>query len=236
MGERVHGSYAELANEYYNSAYHPTCANFRDASASILKTWLPEHWQDREWICEVGAGRSLVAETASQLKLKNQHLVLLDSASEMMMHSHSALDSGCRGVLADARALPFVDNGLALVVSILGDPYNTPSFWREVSRVLSPNGNVIFTTPAFAWSSVFRRNESQMQSYAEFKTTNGSQLLVPSFICSEKEQVAMMESCGLRIKESTDISVDQLNSSNISRKLEGADNDIVVTGYLATVA
>ena len=102
--------------------------------------------------------------------------------------------------------------------------------------MLSPNGNVIFTTPAFAWSSVFRRNESQMQPYAEFDTKNGRQVLVPSYICSEKEQIAMMESCGLRIRESTDISIDQLNSTNISRKLEGAVNDIVVTGYLATVA
>lgn len=56
-----------VAPEYYDPVRHPTCGNFRRASEILLAKWLSKFEGIRE-VCEVGAGKSVVAE----LLLKKQ--------------------------------------------------------------------------------------------------------------------------------------------------------------------
>lgn len=229
-----HGTYDELAEEYYDRRRHPTCANFRDACALLYQQWLPRCWHQTGWICETGAGRSLVAEIAVERQLRTEGLILLDSAPNMLAHSAEVISAACNAVLGDARQLPFADNSLSVLIATLGDPYNTPRFWQEVRRVLAEDGVVIFTTPSYIWSSTFRGTEKEAQHMAEFKVSDGRRIFVPSFIYPEADQAEMLGAHGLRIRETERVTVDQLHVEQVSPKLRCATHGDIVTGYWVT--
>ena len=233
--KQVRGTYDELAEEYYDRGRHPTCANFRDACALIYQQWLPQCWPQHRWICETGAGRSLVAEIAVERQLDTGGLILVDSAPHMLAHSVEAIRAGCNAILADALQLPFVDSSISVLIATLGDPYNTPRFWREVVRVLAKNGFVIFTTPSYAWSSTFRRTEKDEQDVAEFELRDGRRILVPSLIFPEAEQVALLAAYGLLVRKTIRVTVDQLQAEQMSSKLRCAVHGEIVTGYWAAL-
>ena len=77
----------------------------------------------------------------------------------MLAYSAAWFRRGARPVIADALRLPIRSACFGLVVASLGDAYNDPQFWSEVSRVLQPGGVVLFTTPSFEWAVSFRREE-----------------------------------------------------------------------------
>ena len=233
MDDYPHDSYADLAAEYYDRERHPTCANFRDGSAQIIRRWLPDYWPDDGWVCEIGAGRSLVTEIADELSLNQRNLVLLDSVPEMMNLTTTVSDASLSLVVADALCLPFGENTMELMIASLGDPYNTPTFWYEVARVLVPGGTVLFTTPAIAWSSAFR-DDGGAHAYAEFELRDGRKISVPSFIHTEDQQASLMASCGLDVEDVVPVTVDMLDPTQLSPKLNCVGNGAVVTGYPAT--
>lgn len=235
MVEHMYGTYNDLAEEYYDGSRHPTCANFRDGSAKIYEQWLSKNWSPDGWICETGAGRSLVSEIACQRSLPCQRIILLDSAPRMMTHSAESIRGGCHAVLADALRLPFADRSLSLLIATLGDPYNVPAFWQETARVLTLSGTVIFTTPSHAWASAFRHNTTNERSVAEFQVRDGRRIHVPSFIYPEDQQTAMMHTCGLQVEATTGVGIGQLDSTQVSAKLRCITGGEIVTGYWATI-
>lgn len=232
---KSHGGYDELAAEYYDRHRHPTCANFRDACALLYQQWLPRRWPRSGRICETGAGRSLVVEVAAEHRLDTRGLILLDASAHMLAHSAAAIRAGCDAVLADALQLPFADRSLALLIATLGDPYNTPRFWQEVERVLATDGAVLFTTPAHAWSSAFRRHDATEQQVAEFEAHDGRHILVPSFIYPEAEQVAMLAAHGLTVRKTQGVSTGQLPAEQLSAKVRCATHGEIVIGYWASL-
>ncbi len=150
------GSYADLASEYYDARRHPTCANFREASAVFLAEELAAFNPRGGLVAEIGAGRSLVAEIMAGAALARSRLVLIDASHEMLAHSVKWLSAGALGTVADARQLPIGRHSVELGVVPLGDAFNNCAFWSEVARVLRPGGLCLFTVPAFAWAQEFR--------------------------------------------------------------------------------
>lgn len=225
-------AYAELAAEYYDRTRHPTCANFRNGSIWILEQWLTEAWPASGWICETGAGRSVVSEVAARRGLDRGKLILLDSVPAML----EPTDDQSHFLIADALKLPFCDNALELLVSSLGDPYNVPDFWSEATRVLKPGGSVLFTTPSMPWSLAFRADEDDMRQSAEFELIGGRVVSVPSFILSEEDQSALMRSSGVLIDDIRSATASELDASRLSPKLECVGQGPIVTGYRGTVS
>jgi len=152
----------------------------------------------------------------------------------MLAHSAEALSAGCKAVLADVLRLPFTDYSLSVLIATLGDPYNAPRFWQEVTRVLAPDGIVIFTTPSHAWSSTFRRPEKEEQHVADFEMRDGRHITVPSFIYPEAEQIAILAAHGLQVQETKCVTINQLQEGRVSSKLQYARHGEVVTGYWAS--
>lgn len=226
------GSYEDVASEYYDGERHPTAANFRNASALLLEAWLPAAFPQDGEIVEVGAGRSLLAEQLHDVGMPMDSLTLTDASEVMLDYSRVWERYGARIEVADAASLPIEDGTVALLVSILGDPYNTPAFWREVARVLRPDGTCLFTTPSHRWSEAFRAQAEEPPLCAEF-VVGGGPVLVPSFIYPVEEQTRLIEDAGLHVADVSEVRLSQLSkgalSPKITRSING--NDSVVTGY-----
>src|SRR5258706_9250101 len=169
----------QLSKEYYNSETHPTCHNFREASAKYIKKSLSEIDLAGDLV-EVGAGSSVLAELLSDSERELQNVLLTDISLGMLKHSVRFKKMGAALLVADATKLPLKSKSLSGIIASLGDPYNTDEFWREVARSLRPDGVCIFTTPAFEWSNAYRRSvEVEREDFAYFQLQDGRSLYVP---------------------------------------------------------
>src|SRR2546429_557442 len=101
------GSYEELASEYYDPLRHPTCANFREASALILKKWVMAHPGQFRW--EVGAGDSVLAELLSESAPGTKGVVIADASLSMLKYSSRWTTQGALLVVSRAESLPVTD-------------------------------------------------------------------------------------------------------------------------------
>ena len=171
-------SYQDVAAEYYDVHRHPTCANFRQASARLLIPWLDRHCTLDARIAEVGAGMSLVLEYLANHPRVVSRILISDGSWTMLSYSRTLPTSHANLVVAAADRLPLRDSNLTVLVASLGDPFNTGEFWREVRRILEPGGVVLFTTPSYEWSSAFRRGTDA--NSAEF-AARGRPLRLDSF-------------------------------------------------------
>jgi SAM-dependent methyltransferase len=225
-----HGSYHELAGEYYDAERHPTCANFREGSILLVERWLAGSTEIPRPRWDVGAGDSVLAEVLAARGVGLEGTTALDESPAMLTHSRRWTSQGLRLVVGDAERIPAEDGAAALVLASLGDPYNTDDWWAEVARVLAPDGVCLFTTPTHEWSTSFRDGASA--EAAEFELADGRKVLVPSFVRRPDEQVRQIEQAGLRVVAVDHVARGDLRRDPLSPKLDVlADDDAVVRGY-----
>ena len=229
------GTYEDLASEYYDSVRHPTCANFRDASAHFLRDRLVFAYRETRKVCEVGPGKSLVAELLAERGVPVDGLILIDSSPSMLRYSEKWAHTGAQLVIGDAFILPLASESVDLVVASLGDAYNDHHFWRDVERVLRTGGISLFTTPSYDWAAAFRNTDDPfMMTLAEFLLRDGRTLYVPSRIYPRDDQIKLVEDSDLVVIEVNEIPISVLESKHLSPKLtprRGRDASIV-TGYV----
>lgn len=228
--------YADVADEYYDPNRHPTSAAFRFASRSIVDAWLPSRLGRRGYLCDVGAGDSVLAEVLVSRERSLRRLYLVDSSEHMLRYSKRWIDAGASAVLSEASRLPFPPQTVALLVASLGDPFNDAPFWREVTRVLRPDALLVFTTPAFEWAEQFRIANHEPPDAAEFSLADGRVIRVPSNIYPEREQIRLMRSNGLRVKGIYHFLAGGLPEAP-PPKLQGLATTLpIVTGYLCVAS
>jgi ubiquinone/menaquinone biosynthesis C-methylase UbiE len=223
-----------LATEYYDPILHPTCNNFRLASMEIVHRWVENRGGQ---FCEVGCGKSIVAEFLIKHRSQLTDLLLTDSSSAMLEHSREWEKLGATLKVATANRLPVADSSVDTLVASLGDPYNDRPFWLEARRVLSPSGLMVFTIPSYQWASSFRQDlPNTLTTEAEFALGNGQRLWVPSLVYSEEDQTRLIEDAGLSIAKIESVNRDDLRMEKLSPKLLVLRDrsDPVVTGYVVT--
>jgi ubiquinone/menaquinone biosynthesis C-methylase UbiE len=226
-------AFAILSAEYYDASKHPTCANFREASGQILRAWLNWLVAPTSIVCELGAGKSLVADVLTSASQPLSHLLITDASIAMLTHSKPAHAHGARLVVAEARAIPLRDECCAAVVSVLGDPYNEQLAWNDAYRVLQVGGHLVFTTPSIEWATEYRRTAHDPLNSAVFELQNGATAAIPSFVLSESDQLAMFERSGFEMERLSRVTVSQLQRTPLSRKLShgGSMTSPIVTAY-----
>lgn len=228
-------TYAAVASEYYDAARHPTCANFREASSLYIRSRLFQVFEPASRICEVGTGKSLVAELCEESDLHPRQLILTDIAADMLEHSRHWAKSGITLCVSDARKLPFGDNQFELLVSSLGDPYNDQTFWSETARVLKRGGHCLFTTPAYDWATMFRSHGNVGDfTVAEFESRSGRSVRVPSLILHPHKQIEIIGQSGLCVIECVSVPIEHLKRLGLSPKLCAARRGLsgaVIDGY-----
>ena len=239
MDNHSKASYKDISHEYYDSNHHPTCANFRKASLYIIRKWLNKIDIKNSCLCEIGAGKSLLAEILTSRDRAKSQLIIMDSALSMLTYSLQWANGRTHLVTGDALNLPITSESLDLIVSSLGDPYNEFEFWQEAHRTLRTQGVLIFTTPAYDWAVAFRsKNEIGDMMLAEFELSKGKRVFVPSWIYPRADQIAMIEKSGLFVQEYAKVPLFALKSERLSPKLlsERGSDASVVEGYLVTKA
>jgi ubiquinone/menaquinone biosynthesis C-methylase UbiE len=228
--------YELLASEYYDTTRHPTCANFRQGSLELIREWLDDRSAGVAR-CEIGCGRSVMAEILSENMKSLSGLTLTDSAPSMLMHSSKWRLSGAELVRADASCLPVANGTVDVCVASLGDPYNNVALWKEMSRALAPDGYMIFTTPSFDWAFLYRKDSPSDETapLAEFVLRDGRTVFAPSIVLPEHVQMQLIEATNmLKVADVKAFTYSQLPSRLISGKLSVVkDSDLpIVTGFL----
>jgi len=107
-------------------------------------------------VLEVGAGDSSVAAILYARGYSLHGLEITDASAAMLAYPERWADYGGRLTVADARSLHRGDASVALLVASLGDAYNLPEAWKEISRVMKPGGEVLFTVRTLAGQAVGR--------------------------------------------------------------------------------
>lgn len=225
--------YELVAPEYYDSKLHPTCANFRTGSLHLLGQWF-EHLDVKEGsVCEVGAGKSGVLELLKE-PYPGADVLVTDASPSMLQYSRELSSPSVKICIASAFDIPLPSCSASLLVSSLGDSYNTEEFWREATRVVNSGGWVIYTTPTYEWASSFRSKDKSAS--AEFMVGSQKHLSIPSWIYPKIEQIALIEAPGLQVVETRTFDLSQLDVRDVSPKLFRPDvnNYPIVCGYLAT--
>jgi len=131
MTKEVLSTYEEIAPEYYDSDRHPTCANFRAASHQSLLKFLRSADVNGKIVCEVGPGKSLLAEVLAELDCRPAEIILIDLSPSMLRYSAQSGSRQKHAIIGDGRILPLRGRSIDLLVSSLGDPYNEISFGRK---------------------------------------------------------------------------------------------------------
>lgn len=230
--------YRYVAEEYYDRNLHPTCANLGFASKRLLEENV-ELIGFRGTVLEIGAGKSPLIELIEDFCNVDKAFIT-DSSKDMLKHSR--IDDAHEKIsllVCDSNNLPFDRCQIDVVISLLGDPYNTKELWSEVSRVLKPNGRVFFTTPSWEWAEAFRGSEEvEKKDAAHFLTKHGNSIYMPSYIMTKANQERVMKSYGLHVKKVSNFTLRDLKreEDDISNKINAYlnDSDPIVTGYIAT--
>lgn len=223
-------AYDEIAEEYYDPERHPTCANFEELSTKFIIAQLFGLISDDFSILEVGAGKSVVAQFP---KAEKCMLIVLDESVPMLSHSKKLVKKNVQFKIAKAHQTGLPDQSVDIIVSSLGDPYNTSSFWKEVSRLLKTGGVCLFTCPAGEWANSFRVHGKRDE--AEFVLRDGRSISVPSVCLNFDEQTTLIRSAGgLTVIESMDFRVADITGF-VSPKLRGP-SDIVLRGFVVAKA
>ncbi|PTS75002.1 hypothetical protein DBR17_16310 [Sphingomonas sp. HMWF008] len=222
--------YADIADEYYDEERHPTCASLRELSRAFLLQQVAAFSGKEQNLIEVGVGKSLLAPAWLARGGRAKDLVLVDSSPDMLAYSDKWRSAGARLELSDACSLPIQDGSVDILFASLGDPYNLPSFWREVARVLRSGGRALFTTPAHEWATRFRTPDRR--DAAEFVRRDGAILLMPSSIPSDEEQIAMFAKAGLILCDVQAFSALDLKSTPAPKLLCIDEGEPVLRGYV----
>lgn len=232
--------YEALSDEYYDRILHPTCANFRTLSYDFVRRALYETAHPINRSLEVGAGRSIVAELRRNGLDRIRWLTISDKSRGMLRHSNELNDYYEEEKLVDIidsqRIHYNFDNmKFDLVVSSLADPYNSRAFWRSLRKLVVGGGRVIFTTPSYEWTRIFRReNQSNMFGVAEFQSVCGTTLHVPSIVLSPDDQIAMCQEFGFEVEYLEQIYCNSIPLEELSPKLKAtrSKRQPAVTGYM----
>lgn len=217
LAEPHTSSYDAIAGEYYNARRHPTCHNFNRLSRLFIAERFTSEFASKR-VLEVGAGDSSIAPLMEQHGWGFRFLTISDSSPSMLRHSEKWRARGARIIAGDAESLTHWSERTDLIVAGLGDPYNTPKFWREARECLQVNGSVIFTLPSFEWAARFRE-VGEEQSVARFVIETGEHVDVPSLIPALDDFFSMIEDAGLTVVHFEALGADKLGTDLISPKI-----------------
>lgn len=232
-GSAGSAGYDQIAEEYYDKEMHPTCAAFDCASHHLLSGFVSALSMCGKTICDVGAGRSQVAQLLSGEFGSFGSLHLVDNCEKMLKWSQIFCLDNIERHLLDAAHIDALGIEFDYIFASLGDPYNTISFLASARKSLRSSGTLAFTTPSYEWAEMFRSSDNDEEiNKALFVRSNGTRHFVASHIFPETYQLRIMEESGLRVREVKYFTVSQLDL--VPAKLKGLPADApVVTLYVA---
>jgi len=229
----VERSYDVVASEYYDSILHPTCSNFRSASILLISEFLRSLPAAGRTL-DLGAGRSVVPEVEAQSSRSLGSIVLFDGSRDMLANNESEFLVRCESIIGEPSKIPMVSEGIDLILSSLGDPYNNPSVWKECARLLTRFGRLIYTTPAYEWMLRYRvEEEGAPEHISRFVDRTGAVHDLPSFVYDPRTQSDLFGKAGLLVEETKVCYADEVPGP-LSPKLVNCSKERlpIVRGFL----
>lgn len=180
--------YDLIADEYYDRERHPAIACLHEgARIGIHRALSTLKLTTVLRALEVGCGHPIVNQVDD---LRNASLVGLDLSPAMLGNA----DLSC--MLGDAEAMPCGSSSFDLLVASLSDPFNTPQFYSEARRVLSPGGSLVFAVPDYEWVRFNQRRGGIGEDSAAIRREDGSIVIVRSLVFAQRQQEEMLQRAG----------------------------------------
>ncbi len=220
-------SYDDVADEYYDEECHPTSAAFRRISMRWIADELENSVSGGVVGLEIGAGKAILPILLKRLGISIDKLVVSDKSAKMLRANDQSPYDNVKTVLADVLddnfPFKFGKTNFNLIVSSLGDPYNLPKMWSNLSQITSRTAVCLFTCPSLEWATHFRTlHQKGMLDVAEFATRDNSTVLLPSFIYNVTKQIKMAERSGFRLDRFDNILFSESALGIRAPKLSGA--------------
>jgi SAM-dependent methyltransferase len=184
--------YDIIADEYYE-ARHITSRNFDDTTREYLAAHpalVPSHGL----VLDLGCGRGRLSEYCG---IPAARIVQADIAAKMLMLPQREPALG--RVLADALTLPFKEGAFVAVGAFLFDPFNQPSLFEEVARVMARGAIFIGTIPHYDWGLALRSGQSNSLNEAVFALRTGESVTRVSALSPPEELDSRLTSAGFQI-------------------------------------
>ncbi len=229
----VERSYDVVASEYYDSILHPTCSNFRSASILLISGFLRSLPAPGRTL-DLGAGRSVVPDVELQSSRSLGSIVLFDGSRDMLANNEPEFLARCESIIGEPSNIPMVSEGIDLILSSLGDPYNNQSVWKECARLLTKFGRLIYTTPAYEWMLRYRvEEEGAPEHISRFVDRTGAVHDLPSFVYDPRTQSDLFGKAGLLVEETKVCYADEVPGP-LSPKLVNCSKERlpIVRGFL----
>ncbi len=230
---RSERSYDVVAREYYDPILHPTCSNFRSASIILISEFL-RALPAMGRTLDLGAGRSVVPEVELQSLRSLSSIVLFDGSRDMLANNEPEFLARCEAIVGEPSNIPLVNEGVDLIISSLGDPYNNQNVWKECARLLTKFGRLIYTTPAYEWMVRYRvEEEGAPEHISRFVDRNGAVHDLPSFVYDPRTQSDLFGKAGLLVEETKVCYADEVPGP-LSPKLVNCSKERlpIVRGFL----
>lgn len=225
--------YDQVAEEYYNSTAHPTCANFRELGLKFIRQFDLSEFDDRSLespaYLETGCGMSSVVEAFPEARRLHKNLVLQDDSEKMLRHSAKWQNSIKDLLVCDARRLPFGDQEINGTFSFLADPYNDEHLWSEISRVTASGGFWLATVPSHTWAMSFRQSSGKKES--RFITSDGRSVDLPSYTYWPSQLIRGLEKRGLHISKFETLGLSDISGSISDKLLNRISDKSVIDCY-----
>lgn len=184
-------SYEDLAAEYYERR-HITSRNFDEATLAYLRQ-TPCNIPSFGYVLDLGSGRGTANRYCG---VSTVRVVQLDAAFRMLRLEPR--EPSLARIQADALALPFKSQSFRAVVSFLFDPFNSPTLFREISRVLAPGGRFLGTQPHPTWGLTLRSLRGGPADRSRFLNRAGQVVEHRSVLAGETQLADSMTDAGFR--------------------------------------
>jgi hypothetical protein len=182
-------NYDLVAAEYY-TPNRRTSRNFDAATHNALAA-LDIAPTTSDVYLEVGAGRGRTQEFVG----RDATVIHFDLS--MAMLKHKPREPSIARVRADASSLPVRSASTDFVSSWLFDPFNCPSFYYEVARILCVGGYFVGSLPSSLWGRVARTELGLPLDRTEFITDRFGKVGVQSLLSGVPELNHRCRSAGL---------------------------------------
>lgn len=213
----------KIANDYYNDE-HKTCRIF-DAIIDYNLPYFFKKLPNNGVILDLGGGKGRIYNL---LKSLNYRYITIDISYNMMQNG-GIISQNIERLQSTVLHLPFKEQEIDIIFSLLGDSYILPSTFELVYKALRKKGVFIFALPTKIWALTLRSILGISENKTIFHNSDSEPIIVPSYVysCDQIENY-------LRTFKFNEIEINQFTVKDIINIREISKHILLPSEYLKT--
>ena len=194
----------QIGHDYYSNE-HKTCRLF-DAIIDYHLPYFFKKLPDKGIILDLGGGKGRISNLLNSFNYK---YITIDISWNMLQNGGTTSQNK-ELIQSSVLHLPFKEQMIDVIFSLLGDSYILPNLFELVYRSLRKKGIFIFALPTKIWALTLRSILGIPENKTVFHNSDSEPIIVPSYVYSE-DQIKNY----LRIFKFKEIEINQYTLKNL---------------------